>query len=285
MHNARLRLIQNMKNTSKVRLLTIVVAAMVLTASCRTQRDLAYFEDLSTSEAGKLQAARSELTLQKDDEISITVSSEVPAATAHFNLTAADVGSSASAPSTQMTTTRQLQTYIVDAAGNIDFPTFGSIHVAGMTTAQLKDYLQERISKTVKNPVVKVRLMNFRVNVIGEVKKPQVVTPQSERLTLLEALAACEDLTEYGRRDNVIVMRETPDGEILYGKVNLHDSNLTSSPYYYMQQNDVVYVSPNNIRQDNSKYNQNNGYKLSVISTVISGLSVIASLVIALTVK
>ena len=154
-----------------------------------------------------------------------------------------------------------------------------------MTTAQLKDYLQERISKTVKNPVVKVRLMNFRVNVIGEVKKPQVVTPQSERLTLLEALAACEDLTEYGRRDNVIVMRETPDGEILYGKVNLHDSNLTSSPYYYMQQNDVVYVSPNNIRQDNSKYNQNNGYKLSVISTVISGLSVIASLVIALTVK
>lgn len=263
----------------------IMAVAMLLTASCRTQRDLAYFEDLSASEAGKLQAARSELTLQKDDEISITVSSEVPAATAHFNLTAADIGSGASASSTQVTTTRQLQTYVIDAAGNIDFPTFGSIHVAGMTTAQLKDYLQGRISKTVKNPVVKVRLMNFRVNVIGEVKKPQVVTPQGERLTLLEALAACEDLTEYGRRDNVIVMRETPDGEILYGKVNLHDSGITSSPYYYLQQNDVVYVSPNNIRQDNSKYNQNNGYKLSVISTVISGLSVIASLVIALTVK
>lgn len=102
---------------------------------------------------------------------------------------------------------------------------------------------------------------------------------------MLDAIAASGDLTEYGKRENVIIIRETEDGNRTYQRINLHDSNIFSSPYYYLQQNDIVYIEPNNIKQDNSKYNQNNSFKLSTISTIVSAASVIASLVIALTVK
>ena len=104
------------------------------------------------------------------------------------------------------------------------------------------------------------------------------------RFTILEALSAAGDLTEYGERSNVLLIR-VESGERKYVRINLNESDILSSPYYYMQPNDYLYVSPNNVRQENSKYNQNNGFKLSIISTVVSAASVIASLVIALAVK
>ncbi|MBR6489514.1 MAG: polysaccharide export protein, partial [Muribaculaceae bacterium] len=105
-----------------------------------------------------------------------------------------------------------------------------------------------------------------------------------ERFTLLDALSAAGDLTEFGERGNVLVIREE-NGKQVYHRLNLADTNIFSSPYYYLQQNDVVYVEPNQIRIDNSKYNQNNAYKLTVISTIVSATSVIASLIIAVAVK
>lgn len=268
---------------SKIHILAAATAAIImLLTSCKTPHDLAYFEDIKASKQGVLKAAKQSISIVPSDELSITVNSQVQAATAHFNLPATDLVKSTD---TEITSNQKLSTYIVDKNGDIDFPSLGKIHVAGMTTQQVKDYLEKRISETVKDPVVRVNLVNFKVNVLGEVQEPKVVLPKSERFSVLEALAECGDLTEYGMRDNIIVMRELPDGNIAYGKIDLHDSNITSSPYFYLQQNDVVYVSPNEIRQSNSKYNQNNSFKLSAISTVISGVSVIASLIIALAVK
>lgn len=268
----------------KINLLAIILCSLtLLTASCSVKHDLAYFEDISESQQGILKAAKQSISIVPKDELTITVHSKVPAAVAHFNLPATDLAFSSQ--KTVSTENMKLATYVVDSNGDIDFPVFGKIHVAGMTTEQVKDYLTKRISETVKDPVVAVHLVNFKVNILGEVKEPKVLYPGSERYTILEALAECGDLTEYGRRENVIVMREREDGNYEYGKIDLHDSHLTESPYFYLQQNDVVYVSPNSIRQANSKYNQNNGFKLTVISTIISGVSVITSLVIALTVK
>ena len=119
---------------------------------------------------------------------------------------------------------------------------------------------------------------------MGEVKNPHRIYVNSERFTLLDALSAAGDLTEYGERGNVLVIREE-NGQQIYHRLDLADSNIFSSPYFYLQQNDVVYVEPNQIRIDNSKYNQNNAFKLSVISTIVSTASVVASLVIALAVK
>ncbi len=117
---------------------------------------------------------------------------------------------------------------------------------------------------------------------MGEVEKPGPVKVSTERLSVFDALVAAGDLTDYGRRENVLVIREI-DGKKVYQRLNLKDSKVVESPFFYLQQNDVVYVEPNSIRQANSKYNSNNAFKLTVISSVISAVSVITSLVIALT--
>ena len=142
----------------------------------------------------------------------------------------------------------------------------------------------KRISETVDDPIVRVQLVDFRVNVLGEVKKPGAVLVNKERYSILDALADANDLTEYGERSNVLLIREI-DGKRIYQRLNLNSSDILTSPYFYLQQNDVVYVEPNEIRRENAKYNQNNAYKISVVSTIVSACSVIASLIIALTVK
>ncbi len=126
--------------------------------------------------------------------------------------------------------------------------------------------------------------MSFNVVVAGEVSTPTSINISGQRLTLLDALAQAGDLTPYGERSNVLIIREV-DGKRVYGHVDLNSSDVLTSPYFYLQPKDYIYVSPNKVRQANSKYNQDNAFKLSVISTVVSATSVIASLVIALVVK
>ena len=178
----------------------------------------------------------------------------------------------------------KLQTYLVDKQGYINFPVLGKLKVVGKSTDEIKAMLEEQIGKDVENPYVRVQLANFKVNVLGEVNRPGSLSVTTERFSVLDALANAGDLTEYGNRANVLVIREE-GGVRQYHRMNLNDAAILSSPYFYLQQNDVVYVEPNKIRQDNSKYNQNNAYKLSVISTIVSACSVVASLIIALAIK
>ena len=167
---------------------------------------------------------------------------------------------------------------------HIIMPVIGKLNVAGKTTREIEQMIVSRVSPTVKDPFVRVELTGFFVNVMGEVKNPHRVYVNSERFTLLDALSAAGDLTEFGERGKVLVIREE-NGQQVYHRLDLADSNVFSSPYFYLRQNDVVYVEPNQIRIDNSKYNQNNAYKLTVISTIVSAASVIASLIIAVAVK
>ena len=160
----------------------------------------------------------------------------------------------------------------------------GKLHVAGYTVEGLADEITKMVSKDVSDPIVRVELMNFKVNVLGEVRSPGAKHCNTRRVTILDALSMAGDMTSYGRRDNIAVIREV-DGKRELHRLDLNKSDVFTSPYFYLQQNDIVYVEPNKIIQDNSKYNQNNAYKLSVTSTVVSAASVIASLVIALTVK
>ncbi|MDE6396109.1 MAG: polysaccharide export protein, partial [Muribaculaceae bacterium] len=181
-------------------------------------------------------------------------------------------------------TTPQNQTFVVNSQGNIDFPELGVIHVAGLTTEQLKEKLTQEISKTVKDPIVLVRILNFTFDVAGEVKDPGTYPVNRQRFTILDALSAAGDLTEYGERNNVLLIREE-NGKRVHHRLDLTSADLLTSPYFYVRQNDYIYVEPNQIRKDNSKYNQNNAFKLSVVTTIVSGVSVIASLIIALAIK
>lgn len=260
----------------------LLAILVVLLSSCSTKRDLVYFSDTQSSVSGQLPSSDYSIKIEPDDELTIWVSSLVPEATRQFNNIAP---SSVATESTDVTSTARSLNYIVDKEGYIDFSGIGRIKVEGMTTIQLRDYLIEKISKTVKDPQVSVILQNFKVNVLGEVNEPQSIKVTREKFSIFDALAACGDLTEYGKRDGVMVIRQTPEGETVYQRLDLHDSSITGSPFFYLKQNDVVYVEPNDIKQDNSKYSQNSGFKLSVISTIVSAASVIASLVIALTLK
>lgn len=265
---------------------TVIAATVMLAASsCSTKRSpLPYFNDIDSlivNQTAIESVNGYSSKIQPDDELYIMVTSFNAAATAPYNL---PMTNPATADYGLKATTPQLQTYLVDDKGDIIMPIIGKIHVAGLTCEQVRDKVTELVSRDVIDPNVIVRLMNFKVNVAGEVKNPGPQRVTTERYSILDALSAAGDLTEFGERNTVLLIREE-NGKRVAHRFDLNSSEMLSDPYFYLQQNDYVYVEPNRIREDNSKYNQNNAYKLSVISTIVSGCSVIASLVIALTVK
>ena len=266
----------------KIKAIAAALLGMTMMMSCSTQRSpLPYFEDITETKEFTVPTDNYVQKIEPDDELFIMVTSLNPLATAAYNL---PVMNPASSDELTKNTTPQQQTYLVDNSGDIIMPELGRIHVAGLTTSQLRDELVKKISADVENPTVVVRLVNFKVEVAGEVKIAGVQKVTTERYSVLDALTAAGDLTEFGERNNVLLLREE-NGKRVAHRLDLNSSDLLTSPYFYLKQNDYVYVQPNKIRQDNSKYNQNNAFKVSVVSTIVSGCSVIASLVIALTVK
>lgn len=266
----------------KKNFLFAIVLMIIAFSSCTSYNtSLPYFEDIRDSISGEFTQGDYGIKIIPDDELLITVTSMIPEASAMYNL---PLGNPAIREGIVKATQPQQQTYVVNANGNIQFPVLGKLHVEGKTTQELTQELTAEISKNVDDPVVRVQLVNFRINVLGEVKNPGAISVDRERYSILDALADAGDMTEYGERGNVLLIREV-DGKRIYQRMNLNDSKVLASPYFYLQQNDVVYVEPNEIRRENAKYNQNNSYKISVVSTIVSACSVIASLVIALAVK
>ena len=268
----------------KIRPLLIICVVAVLQACSTTKNEsLVYFENIGDAADGVLELPGDfSLKIQPDDELIITVTSLVPEATSAYNVPAINPAMRAAV---EVTTSPSLQTYVVDMDGCINFPVLGKLKVAGLSTAEVRTMLENEIGKDVADPYVRVQLANFKINIIGEVKNPGAHKVTAQSCTILEALSMASDLTEYGCRDRIILIREEAGGGRTYHRLNLNDASIFSSPYFYLQQNDVLYVAPNDIKQANSKYNQNNAYKLSVISTVVSACSVVASLVIALAIN
>lgn len=261
------------------KLISILLSIIVL-CSCSSTK-LAYFENLNNEETGTVGAVDYNIRLVPSDELLITVTSEIPEATAIYNLPITNPAMNMEIGSVTSVNSKQ-QTYIVDKSGDINFPVLGKIHVEGMTTFELSDYLTRKISEDVEAPYVRVELVNFKIKVLGEVLHPGSYKIDTERVSILDALAEAGDMTVYGRRDNVLLIREE-NGVRSYYRLNLNDSRVLESPYFYLQQNDVVYVEPGDAKKGQAEFNQNNTYKVSIISTIITGISVIASLVIALT--
>lgn len=259
----------------------VSVAGLMLVASCSTSKtDLPYFKDIDTA---KLQNLLQDYlpTIKPDDELLITINSSVPKATAHYNL---PLSNPAMMDKITSAATPKEQTYVVDSKGDINMPVIGKMHVAGMTCEQLCEKIESIVRKDVADAMVKVVMVNFIVNVGGEVAKPGTVPVTHNRFSVLDAISATGDLTPYGERSNVLIIREE-NGKRHFERLNLNSAESLNSPYFYLRQNDYVYVEPNEIRQANARFNQDNSYKLTVISTIVSAASVIASLVIALTVK
>jgi polysaccharide export outer membrane protein len=260
------------------KLFAILMLGLLLTSCSSNKENVVYLRDLESSQSGTLPYTYQPIKLQAQDELSICVSSEVPGATATYNLSFNNFTSRTELP--EQSTTQRFQTYIVNNEGDINFPILGKIHVAGMTTMGLTNYLTQRISENVENPVVRVELLNFKVQVTGAVNGPKSVESNNERLTVLEAITAAGDVKIGARYDNVLIIREE-NGELQYHRIDLTDSKSITSPYYYLKQNDVVYVEPGDNIKQQLTYNSKRNFNMTTASLIVSSCSVIASLIIA----
>lgn len=266
----------------KIKTIISILSFLLLTSCKTTDNTITYFQDLD-NQAAVLAEETVNYTprIVPDDQLSITVSGTDPNAVAAFNM---PLSSYLAPGETHVTSTPVLHTYLVNSRGEIDFPVLGKLHVADMTRSELTDLMTEKISAYVKSPIVTIQIRNFKVSVLGEVNNPGTVNVPNERLSVLDALGMAGDLTIYGNRTNVLLIRDN-NGKKEYHRFDLTSTETLTSPYYYLQQNDVLYVEPNKARKGNARYSQNGQFNVSLASTIISALSVLASLGIALLVK
>jgi polysaccharide export protein, bexD/ctrA/vexA family len=256
-----------------------VSATTVLFSSCATPK-IAYLQDMQPGTAEEV-LNTTEIRVRPEDKISILVNSKDPLLANLFNLpiVSRQIGTTSSASSSN---SQGISGYTVNKDGNIDFPVLGPVHVAGMTREEIAAHIKnELISQDlVKDPVVTVEFMNLTVSVLGEVVHPGRFNIDKDRLTLLDAISMAGDLTVYGKRDNVLVQRDENGKKVLY-KVNLNSGHdLYSSPVYYLQQNDIVYVEPNSVRARQATVNGNNIRSASFWMSLASLLTTITVLIV-----
>lgn len=251
-----------LKNSSKV--IIIFVYFMVL-SSCGSRKNLVYFQDemIIKDNLSKLDN-NCELVYKPNDILTIDVSSEVPESVAIFNLPVVsyDTGTVTNANGMLLR-----QTYLIGPEGTIEFPVLGTIKIGGLTRVEATKMLKDKIGEYVKEFIVNIRIKNFTITVSGEVNRPGNYTVQGERISLIQALGLAGDLTIYGRRDNVFLIREV-NGTRKYAKYDLTSINVVNSPVYYLSQNDIIYVEPNKAKIRSSSYNPNTGLVIAAVSTL-----------------
>lgn len=265
-------------NLMKKFFLPIVVLTMVvLLGSCSSGKDVPYFQNIDEiSLAGS--KGLYDAKIMPKDMLTITVSTTDPAAAAPFNLS---VGNTVGVSGQLSNGGGNLQGYLVDNDGNINFPVIGHMHVQGMTKSQCQDMIREKLlpyMAATENPIVTVRMSSYRVTVTGEVNRPGVIPVSTEKMSIVEALAQAGDLTVYGKRDNIMLIREDETGQKKMVRLNMNDANLINSPYYYLQQNDIIYVQPNSVKAKNAGIGPSTTLWFSFIGIVTSISSLLVNI-------
>jgi len=238
------------------KLIIVFVAAfsLVMLTGCKMTKELAYFQNMDSVSLEGVKM-RPEIHIKPNDELTITVTSTNPEAAEPFNMTLRGENYSSSV---NTNVTKQLYTYVVDQDGYITFPVLGKVKVGGLTRPQCEDFLLDQVKPYFaeeERPVVKVRYSSFTVTVIGEVSGSRTLNVSNERLSIIEALAQAGDLSVYGKRPNVLLIRELPNGEKITARYNMNDANMLNSEFYYLQQNDVVYIEPHKSRARSADVN------------------------------
>ncbi len=236
-------------------------------SSCVSKKEITYFQGLDNVQQ-QLASSKISLEIKPNDLLTISVSAYNMEAAMPFNLPAVGVAGGGGINA-------QLQPFLVDNDGNIEFPQLGSIKVSGLNSQKLAEKLKLQISEYVQDPIVIVRIVNFQVSVLGEVNRPGTFSVPDEYLSLPKALGLAGDMSIYGQRTNVLVMREE-NGTKTHEYLDLTDANVINSPFYYLKQNDVVYVEPNGAQKQAANYNRNASVYISVASVLISLIVLIA---------
>ena len=245
-----------------MKILSSLVLPLILITfltSCRSQKPLGYVEDF-TDTSGRVPVNYPEPVIQEGDVLSIVVYSEAIDAGQTdrlYNLANAGIG------------TASTQGFLVDNEGYVQYPRVGKLKATGMTKPQLAEEIRKKLEVELKNPSVIIRLINFKITMMGEISRPGPISLPSEKVTILEAIGLAGDINIYGKKDEIVVLRDV-DGAVEHGKVDLTSKKLFESPYYFLRQNDVVLVNPNKnkARLSEQVFNQRLGIAFSIINVV-----------------
>ena len=262
----------------KIFSLTIMSLAILAITSCQSTKNIAYIQNsdsISYANSRFLYDAK----IMPKDQLTITVNTVNPEASLPYNLLLQNSYSQARALSTNGGT---LMPYLVDNEGYINFPVVGRLKVSGLTKSECENLILDKIRPFMaeaENPVVTVRMSSYSVSVLGEVARPGSFQVAREKITILEALAQAGDLTIYGVRDKVKLIREDSTGKKEIHTLDLTNANIVNSPYYYLQQNDIVYVEPNKVKAQNASVGSMTTLWVSATSILISLASLIVNIV------
>lgn len=245
---------------------TCLLSLIFLLFSCASRKDIVYYQNIDTIKAGQ-NTNSYEVKIQPDDLLMIIVSAEDPEIALPFNLTT--VATQNNANLLAATSQSVIQSYLVDKSGNIEFPVLGKLQIGGLTRTEALQLLKDKIGVYIKNPIINMRIMNFKISMQGEVNIPGTYSVTSERVTLIEALSMAKDMTIYGKRDNILVIREV-NGVKSYNRVDITKADFINSPFYYLAQNDVIYIEPNRTKVNASAVGPNTSVIISAVSILIS---------------
>jgi len=251
----------------KVLVRASLLSILILATSCVSKKDVLYFQN-KAEEKQILDKKGFALTFKKDDLLTINVTALDLESVKPFNLPTVAYD----AVSNTVNGIPKQQSYLIDSNGEINFPVLGVIKLEGLTRVESINLISKKLELYVKGASVNIQILNFNINVMGDVKNPGRFLVQNERITVLDALALSGDLNISGERI-IEVKRETETGMVT-GYIDLKSNALFSSPYYYLQQNDVVYIKPNNAKMQSASYNQNTGLFISIGSVLISLIAI-----------
>lgn len=246
----------------------LFILVLVMFSSCGSRKNMVYLQPDSTQMNTLYEQYVPKI--QPSDILTVVVTAADPKATIPFN----PVSMMANGNLTQQTDLALRPTYTVDNSGDIILPMLGKVHVAGLTRVQAIDKIRKELGDYIKDPGVNINFNNFRISVLGEVNRPGSFILPTERVTILEALGLAGDLTIRGVRENIMLVREV-DGQKTIHRIDLTQQNTLNSPYYYLVQNDVIYVEPNKAQINNSKLGANTNIIISIASLLITVISVL----------
>lgn len=257
---------------------TLFVLVSLLLSSCTAYKKVPYLQGSEYLSTANVQTPLYDARIMPKDLVTIAVNTSDPDAAIPFNLTVA-TAMPASGKS-QAGGQSALQQYLVDNNGNVDFPVLGTLHIGGLTKSQAEGLIKEKLKTYLKeDPIVNVRMTNYKISVIGEVNSPGTFTVTNEKVNIMEALAMAGDMTVYGQRNNVKLIREDAQGQRKIIPLDMNGADIILSPYYYLQQNDVLYVTPNKAKAKNAGISNSTTIWFTVVGTLVS----IASLIVNLT--
>lgn len=270
----------------KLQKFILPILAIALLSGCKAYQDITYLQDAGVDAflTDSVLAPVPDAVLKVGDLLVITVNATTPEAAQPFNLQLIPSQSLRNYDPTGtglsvIGSSGSLQNYLVDTDGNIIFPIIGKIQVAGMTKNELTESLKSQIyPRYIKEePIISIRYANFRVSVLGEVVRPSSYKIDNERISIFEAISMAGDLTIYGRRDNVLLIREQGAGRAKI-RIDLRDRRLVDSPYFYLEQNDILYIQPNDPKSRASRLSTAEALSVSLVGTLISLTSLLVNI-------